>query len=97
MLSYEMKLEKRMQQCKQDCLEALTGIVHPEYINKIAIVLAYAYDQEDDVAQSIASDLNLDELNFLAVLDREKDFEVALIDQLQKDYEDNLQYEEIVL
>lgn len=81
-----IKMENRMYQCKQDCLVALADIVHPKYINKFAEILAFAFEQGDHEAQSIADELKLDELNFLAVLDRESDFRKTLYTQLENEY-----------
>lgn len=96
-MTYEIYVEKRMYQCKQDCLEALAGIVHPKFINKFATVLAYAYEQDDTDAHNIASELNLDHLNFLAVLDLEQAFEKALFDEQERDYYESMTFEEIAL
>lgn len=97
MISYDSGLQNRMQQCKQECLDALAGIVHPDYINKFAGVLSYAYEQDDIDAHNIASELNLNHLNFLAVLDLEKDFENALFEQQEREYLESMTFEEIAL
>lgn len=96
-ISYDMALENRMYQSKQDCLEALASIVHPKYIERFANVLAYAFDQDDADAFSIANDLKLDHLNFLAVLDLSKQFEDKLWEQGEKDYLDSMEFEELAL
>lgn len=92
---YYHEVEKRMYQYQQDCLVALTDIVHPKYINKFARVLSYAFEQQDMDAQSIADDLKLDELNFLAVLERDKDFEEALFQKEEREFLNNLSFEEV--
>ncbi|KAF3362583.1 hypothetical protein PHSC3_000822 [Chlamydiales bacterium STE3] len=79
---YKKALKSKMCQCKQECWDALTDIVHPSYVRKISQILAYAYEQENLVALSVASEFNLDQFNFLAILEKEKVFEEELLEYL---------------
>lgn len=83
---YYYDLESRMQQCKQEFLERLSSIVHPNYIEPFASALTYAYNEGHEDAMNISEKLKLTEFNFLAFLDKSEEFERLL----QKEENDKL-------
>ena len=84
-------IKKRMHESKIECLAALSSIVHPDYLRDFAEVLSYAFFEEDLGAERIAQKLDLNQLHFAAVLDRESDYEYA-----EFEYYENIK-EEIAL
>ena len=87
----ENGMNKRMHESKKECLAALSSIVHSDYLRDFAEVLSYAYLEEDCGAERIARKLDLNQLHFSAVLNREEDYEYA-----EYEYEQNLKEEEAI-
>ena len=74
-------LEKMMHEHREDCLAALSKVVHPKYLIEFAGIFSYALVEEDETAERLAEKLNLNQLHALAYLEREREFENTLCQQ----------------
>lgn len=72
----EYMLDMRMTEYKQDAMTKLSTILKDGYLEEIAGIIAYAYTNDDEDANRIASRLNLQQLHFDAVLGDEENFKL---------------------
>lgn len=77
-------MEKMMHDYREECLEALSKVVHPKYLPEFAGIFSYAFIEEDKDAESLAEKLNLNQLHVLAYLDREQEFEYAFHEEMSQ-------------
>jgi hypothetical protein len=91
----EFILEK-MEDQKEMALKTLS-LIFPSYVNEIAKILAFAYFEELESAEKIASECNLGLLDFCAIIGDEKSYKDEFIRDLdlklqEEAYERTIRY-----
>lgn len=83
-------IEKEMHNHKTEAVRAMSSVIVQQfktlYIESFIQNLAYCYMDNVPEAETLADQLNLNKLHFLAVLGREKQFEDEFIKEMELRY-----------
>jgi hypothetical protein len=74
---------------RSDMIKKLSTIVHPLYVERIAKILHYSWQENLAEAESLSDELNFYPIDFVSLSCNEKEFEDLFIKELRELYVEN--------